>query len=155
MEANTETVLDDEQLQRREIGIRARKRDLESREFRLQTLVSGAYAGSVFMLGVSCISFVVIGGRAYIAAGVCACLAAAFAYALRVVWRRGKPSPWLVAAPCIALLTLSVLFVGIGGYLFWFNVIAAVALFFLARTWRQLAALPNYSLKRTAADELR
>jgi hypothetical protein len=150
MDTEQEAAMEDEQLRRRMIGVRARKRDLESREFKLQSLVSGVYVYSAFQLCMAAVGFIFLGGRAFIGAVICVVVAAGFGYAIYRLWRRSNAPIWLLALPCVVFLLLSFLVGGWRGYLFWFNVAALFALWFLLRTWRQYASLPNYSFNATA-----
>jgi hypothetical protein len=138
MESTETDLLTEEQARRREIGLRARKRLLESREFKLLSLVSGAYVYTTFTLCMSVIGFFLLGSdRGYIAATICAGLASLFVYAVYRMWRRRLVSPWLLAAPSLVFLALMLIFHGWFTYQFWFNIVASVALIFLARTWRE------------------
>ena len=139
MESNETEIISEEQARRREIGLRARKRLLESREFKLLSLVSGAYAYTVFTLCMSVIGFFLLGGsKGFMAAAICAGLAALFVYAIYRMWRRRLVSPWLIASPSIVFLAIMLLFRGWLTYQFWLNIVAAICLVFLARTWRDL-----------------
>lgn len=131
------------------IAVRNRRRSLEAQEFKLLSFISGVYAYTAFGSGLAGLGFILAGGQA-LAYGVgLVGLTAFFAFAIWRMWRRKTVSPWLVAAPCVLVVALSL---AVGGWRtigFGLDLLALGAVYFLARAWHQMAQLPNNSLKPT------
>jgi len=132
---------EDDLRRRREIGLRSQKRALDSRERSQMRVVSGAYGYTIYALYGNIFRSLLLNNN--IIAIVSACLVAAYIYALVRMWRSKPVNSWILAAPCIAFLLLSLPFQGWLGLPFWCNAVAAGALLFLVETRREIAELPN------------
>jgi hypothetical protein len=120
---------------------------LESQEFKLLSFVSGVYAYTALGSGLAGIGLILAGGQT-LAYGVgLVGLTAFFAIAIWHMWRRKAVSPWLVAAPCILVVVLSLAVDGWRTIGFGLDLLALGAVYALARVWHQMAELPSNSVR--------
>ena len=125
-----------------DVKFRIRKRTLETKERRILGTISGIYGFDIFFFCMGFLGAVTENSLSRTAiislVALCIVVALILAYAIFRMWRNPSPSPIFLSVPGVVLAICGLPSLNI---LFFINVVALGAIYFLNKTWKDLAAL--------------
>jgi hypothetical protein len=125
-----------------DVKFKIRKRVLESRERRILGTLSGAYGLDIFIFFMSSLGLFTDNSTSHTAiialTAFSLVMVAALAYAIFRMWRNPPPSPISLSVPGLFLAVCGLPTLSI---FFFVNAVALIAIYYLNKTWKQLATL--------------